>query len=265
MFSFKTLSTLATLALAGFASAAPFAPLADVNANAAAAAKVGRALPNVANTVAPIAGKVGKIGRGLVNVDANADANVKVGRALIDADVDADAEVEVLRRHGQQSLLELIDTAIVDVSVSCHALIYLQPSNATVSNVQTLLNDVKVTLSSLLIDVKALVDLDVSIVLGTVTDLNIVGKIVADLLCLVFSALGGVLHIVAVAKDQVIKTLLQEIGCIIAELLHVVFGLVDGLLGVVGGLLGVVLSLIGGILPIVLQLNVNVLVSILAL
>ena len=48
-------------------------------------------------------------------------------------------------------------------------------------------------------------------------------------------------------------------------LLKTIFALVDGVLGLVGGLLGVVVGLLGDILPIVLQLNVSVLIQVLAL
>ncbi|KAL1712083.1 hypothetical protein EV715DRAFT_278196 [Schizophyllum commune] len=263
MLSFKSFTALAVLALAGFTSAAPLAPLADVNAHLDSSVKVGRGLPNVGGLLSPVTKKVG---RDLLGVDAAADADVKVGHA-VEANANADAEIEVLdldRRH-DGSLLSLVDTAIVDITVSAHALIYLQPANATVETVTTLLTDIKVTLATLLVDVKALVGLDVSVVLGVVADVNVIGKVVADLLILVFTALGGVLNIVAVAKVEVVATLLADITCIVGELLQVVFGLVDGLLGVVGGLLAVVLGLIGAILPIILQLNVSVLISVLAL
>ena len=82
---------------------------------------------------------------------------------------------------------------------------------------------------------------------------------------LVFTALGGVLNVLGSAPADVISHLLQDICVIIAELLKVIFGLVDGVLGLVGGLLGVVVGLLGDILPIVLQLNVSVLVQVLAL
>ncbi|KAI5823136.1 hypothetical protein K523DRAFT_287154 [Schizophyllum commune Tattone D] len=261
MLSFKSFTALAVLALAGFTSAAPLAPLADVNAHLDSSVKVGRGLPNVGGLLSPVTKKVG---RDLLDVDAAADADVKVGH-VVEANANADAEVEVFDRRHDGSLLSLVDTAIVDITVSAHALIYLQPANATVETVTTLLTDIKVTLATLLVDVKALVGLDVSVVLGVVTDVNVIGKVVADLLILVFTALGGVLNIVAVAKVEVVATLLADITCIVGELLKVVFGLVDGLLGVVGGLLAVVLGLIGAILPIILQLNVSVLISVLAL
>ncbi|KAL1742702.1 hypothetical protein HDZ31DRAFT_83950 [Schizophyllum fasciatum] len=263
MLSFKSLSAFATLALAGFASAAPLAPLAEVNANVDSSVQVGRGLPAVGGLLSPVTSKVG---RSLIDLDADVAADVEIGRrSLIDVDADVAAEVEVLDRRHDGSLLSLVDTAIVDITVSAHALIYLQPANATVEAVSGLLGDIKITLSTLLVDVKALVGLDVSVVLGVVTDVNVIGKIVADLLILVFTALGGVLNIVAVAKVEIVATLLADITAIVGELLQVIFGLVDGLLGLVGGLLGVVLSLIGGILPIVLQLNVSVLLSVLAL
>ena len=96
------------------------APLADVNAHLDSSVKVGRGLPNVGGLLSPVTKKVG---RDLLDVDAAADADVKVGHA-VEANANADAEIEVLdldRRH-DGSLLSLVDTAIVDITVSAHAL-----------------------------------------------------------------------------------------------------------------------------------------------
>ena len=59
--------------------------------------------------------------RALVAADADVDANVAVGRDLLDLEADADADVEVGRR-GDQSLLGLVDQAIVDLTDTCQAL-----------------------------------------------------------------------------------------------------------------------------------------------
>ena len=59
---------------------------------------------------------------------------------------------------------------------------FLQPANATEQAVSDLLNDVKSVLGKLLSDVKGLTGLDTSGLLGDITDVNAVGKTVADLL-----------------------------------------------------------------------------------
>ena len=60
--------------------------------------------------------------------------------------------------------------------------VFLQPANATEQAVSDLLNDVKSVLGKLLSDVKGLTGLDASGLLGDITDVNAVGKTVADLL-----------------------------------------------------------------------------------
>ncbi|KAL1737522.1 hypothetical protein EV714DRAFT_232485 [Schizophyllum commune] len=294
MFSFKTISFAATVALASFASAGPvplpgFAAVPNGAGSAAAVSSTAIAAasgaPSSAVAVASGASSVARAAassapatkvaavtssvptpsaRALVAADADVDANVAVGRDLLDLEADADADVEVGRR-GDQSLLGLVDQAIVDLTETCQALLYLQPANATEKAVSDLLCDVKQILGDLLDDVKGLTGLDASGLLGDITDVNAVGSIVADLLKLVFTALGGVLNVLGSAPADVISHLLQDICVIIADLLKTIFALVDGVLGLVGGLLGVVVGLLGDILPIVLQLNVSVLIQVLAL
>ncbi|TRM60652.1 hypothetical protein BD626DRAFT_571700 [Schizophyllum amplum] len=275
MFSFKSLSIAATLALSAFAAPVDMPGFAAVSSSVAGAASTasGTAIA-AASSVSASATKAAAAatssvasvaGRDLLDVDADVDAEVEVlHRDLLDVDADVDADVEVGRRH-DQTLLDLVDQAIVDLTETCQALTFLQPANATEKAVGDLLNDVKAILGDLLTDVQALVGLDVSAVLGDVTDLNAVGSIVADLLKLVFTALGGVLNVVNVAPSDLLSQLLKDIAGIVAELLKVVLGLVDGVLGLVGGLLGVVVGLLGDVLPIVMQLNVSMLLQVLAL
>ncbi|KAI4294618.1 hypothetical protein K525DRAFT_363744 [Schizophyllum commune Loenen D] len=287
MFSLKTITFAAAVAFSAFASAAPVAPMGGAAASSAAAvtntavavasAASGTAVA-ITSTASQVKGTAVAAAAGATSsasaiagsatraaAAAQKSATSAVGRALVEADADADVDVELLDTRHDQTLLGLVDQAIVDLTETCQALLYLQPANATEQAVSELLGDVKLILGDLLTDVKALTGLDVSAVLGDVTDVNSVGKIVADLLKLVFTALGGVLNVLGSAPADVISHLLQDICVIIAELLKVIFGLVDGVLGLVGGLLGVVVGLLGDILPIVLQLNVSVLVQVLVL
>ena len=159
MFSFKKISFAATVALASYVSAGPIplpgfaaAPNAAAAASGATSSAVAAASGISSSASAVAATKAAAVSssvvaatssaaaaapsvralvdaqadvgadielRDLLDLDADADVNAKVGRDLLDIDAAVDADVEV---RGQQTLIALVDQAVVDLTGTAQAL-----------------------------------------------------------------------------------------------------------------------------------------------
>lgn len=160
------------------------------------------------------------------------------------------------------SVAQVIQTTTVTITPVVQKLQFITPQNCTVDVLTPVVNDIKTILGTAVSEVNALVGKDVATILANVdgtaqVTVQELAKLVADLVNLVFAALGAVLAVAGGAIGDIMP-LLVAVGELVGSLLHAVLALVGGLLG---GLVPAILALVGGILSVVLSLRINVLIT----
>ncbi|KAH8096850.1 hypothetical protein BXZ70DRAFT_944800 [Cristinia sonorae] len=142
----------------------------------------------------------------------------------------------------------------------------LTVANATVEVVHPIVTEIKDVVAGAVVEVVALAGAKPSVILASVdgtvqVTVVVLAKLIADLLILIFGALGFVLSVCDVSLVAALIPCLCIVADILGCLICAIFSLCGGLLV---GLVGAVVALIGAILPIIARLNVVVLVSIFA-
>ena len=132
----------------------------------------------------------------------------------------------------------------------------LTSANATVEVITPILTDIVTIIGEAVIDLKALVGADISVILcsvdGTVTvAVSVVAQLLADILIALFGALGFVLTVVADVSILVDAIVSCALGSCLCGLISIILQLVDGLLAC---LIPLVLSLV----DVILTLGLNV-------
>ncbi|TCD66871.1 hypothetical protein EIP91_000769 [Steccherinum ochraceum] len=140
----------------------------------------------------------------------------------------------------------------------------LVKANATVEVVTPIVVEIKGVVVDAVVEVIALAGASADVILagvdgGVQVTVAVLAQIIADLLILVFGALGFVLSICADVTVMIpcLCIVADVIGCLICA----VFSLVGSLLV---GIIGAVVVLIAAILPVIAQLNILVLVNVFA-
>jgi len=222
MRSFTAVLSIATLAFTALTSAAPV--------DLTSLPVVGGVVNTVDNTVGPLVGDLG---------------------------VKRDAQ------RGVQAILIDVQTQLQPIT---DKLTFCTVENATVSALTPVFNDLTTVLGSVVSEVQGLVGQPAEIILASATgtvQLTVVevAQIVANVMTLVFTALGAVLKVVG-GDVAALQPLLNAVGHAVFTLLNAVLTTVGS---VVGGLLSAVVGLIQTVVPIVLQLNLNEVISLLGL
>ncbi|GJE93628.1 hypothetical protein PsYK624_097880 [Phanerochaete sordida] len=172
----------------------------------------------------------------------------------------------ILARCGCSSAAGILTTLTDDLSVPVGELKYITASNCTLDVLRPIMGEITTTISASIVEVQGLIGQPAEVILATVDGtaqiaISDLAQLVADLLILVFGAIGVVLNIGGGALAAVLPLLVvvgDVLGCFVALLLNVVGG-------VAGGLTVAVLGLIGSIVQIILRLNVSVLISVIGI
>ncbi|EIM79660.1 uncharacterized protein STEHIDRAFT_173009 [Stereum hirsutum FP-91666 SS1] len=231
--SFASIATFATLALGALVSAAPAAPT-----------------PNVGVPTAPV--------------------STPSVPPVAPAPPAPTPSVPPMSSFEQRDDVKSFAAIFVELQVSLVPVVaelnYIVTDNCTSDALTPIITDVTNVISAAVTDLNALVGQSAAVILVNVDGtaqlaLADVAKLVADVLNLVFSAVGHVLGLANV-DISVVVSVCAPLGEIIASLLNVVVSLVGALLGDV---LGALLPLIGGLTNVIVNLNVATLLSILNL
>ncbi|KAI0794852.1 hypothetical protein C8Q75DRAFT_730713 [Abortiporus biennis] len=178
-------------------------------------------------------------------------------------------EVEV-RGVQVAGIAKIIADLTVEVKPLCDKILALTEETVTVEVVTEIVADIRAAVAVSINDVLALKGQDKTTILagldvGVILDVGALAQVVAGILILVLGAVGHLLSII-VHLDATLIAVINVLCCCICEVLG---GLVVAVIavagGLVGGLVAAVVALIGGVVGILAQLNVSVLVKILAL
>lgn len=169
----------------------------------------------------------------------------------------------ILARCGCSSAAGILTDLTDNLSVPVAELKFITASNCTVDVLRPIMGEITSTIASSIVEVQGLIGQPAEVILATVDGtaqiaVKDLAQLVADLLILVFGALGVILNIGGNALTVVMPLLVtvgDVLGCFVALLLNVVGG-------VAGGLTVAVLGLIGSIIQVILRLNISVLISV---
>ncbi|THH10450.1 hypothetical protein EW145_g1324 [Phellinidium pouzarii] len=136
----------------------------------------------------------------LVNADAAAVAGVAAGVSARSVNVDAAASVA--GRDGTKGCQEILIDLKVKLSVSLEEFTYIKKENATTAVITPILKDVVSIVNAAVVELKALIGEDVSVILcnvngGGLVAVTVIAGLLADILGLVCGALSLVLSVVA--------------------------------------------------------------------
>ncbi|KAL5532149.1 hypothetical protein ACEPAF_5713 [Sanghuangporus sanghuang] len=225
-----SLFALAAAAFAPFVAAAP-APLVDVAVVEATAAKV--------NARA-------------INADIHARADLpNIPDVPVPVDVDS-----LLPRGDVRGVAAILVDLKVDVQVQTDALYALTGDDCTSDNLTTILTAIVSIVAGAVVELKALVGADITVILASVDGtaqlaVGVIAQLLADVLVLIFGALGFVLGIVAdvqVLLDVIVGVAFGDCIC----------GLISAVLALVDGLLAALIPLVLGLLGTILALGLNI-------
>jgi len=251
------LTILASVAFGALSWAAPLNVEADVGALVAVVERT------------PLIGR-DMVDGALADVDAIVDIDADVLRrdgSLVYADVDVDVD---LRRDPSpasdvKSLVTIIVGVVVEINPLVDKLNYVKSDNCTESIIIPLVSEIIEILKVAVSDVECLVGESLEVVLGTVDgvlDCTGLAKLLGELLCLIFSAVGVVLKVVGVVARVNILAVLCDLATVVSSLIAIVLKVTTG---IVGNLIGDLHDVIGDICPIILELRVTVLIDIIGL
>ncbi|KAF5332329.1 hypothetical protein D9758_016111 [Tetrapyrgos nigripes] len=156
-------------------------------------------------------------------------------------------ENALVARCGCTPLPAIIGTLETSVTPLVIELKYLTSANATAEIVGPLVYGIKDAVNVAIGDVKVLSGVAVDTVLSTATgvlSLVDIAKIIASVVCLIFSALGHVLHVVSAVEKGAVYPLLCEVGALVGELLKLILALVADLLAVLLPLLAKIITVV---------------------
>ncbi|KAK7689508.1 hypothetical protein QCA50_007300 [Cerrena zonata] len=166
----------------------------------------------------------------------------------------------------EKSVYYVLEKTKYEVTPVVQKFHYFTKQNCTVENVTPVVEELKVVLTGAIADLHALVGVDVNILLltegGVKVTVDVVAKLVAEILILVFGALGFVLTLVEGALYVTLCNLFAVVGGLVGTILSVVLSLVGSVLG---GLVVAIVALLGDVIAIILKLNISVCISLLGL
>ncbi|EJD07754.1 uncharacterized protein FOMMEDRAFT_25039 [Fomitiporia mediterranea MF3/22] len=226
-----SLLALAAAAIAPFVGAAPTPAPLDVGA--------------------AVAGVAGVHARH-VDVAAGAVAGAEVHARHVDVAAGAGAVADVHARNGQKGVQAILIDLKVALGVHIDVLNHLTKDNCTEDILTTHLSAIVKVIGEAVVELKALVGLDISVILcsvdGTVqVAVSVIAELLAEILLLIFGALGFVLTIIADVKILVDVLVAVAFGDCLCGLISVIISLVDGILAclvpLVLGLVSILLTL----------------------
>ncbi|KAL5504818.1 hypothetical protein ACEPAH_7481 [Sanghuangporus vaninii] len=207
--------------------------------------------PFVAAAPAPLV-DVAAVGARSINADIQARADLPdIPNVPVPVDVDT-----LLPRGGVRGVAAILVDLKVDVKVQTDILYALTGDDCTSDKLTTILTDIVSIVGGAVVELKALVGADITVILASVDGtaqlaVGAVAQLLADVLVLIFGALGFVLGIVADVKVLLDVIVAVAFGDCICSLISAVLALVNGLLA---ALIPLVLSL----LDTILSLGLNV-------
>ncbi|PIL27155.1 hypothetical protein GSI_10296 [Ganoderma sinense ZZ0214-1] len=167
------------------------------------------------------------------------------------------------RRDTPKSVAVILTGVQAQLEPITASLTFITTANATVEAVTGPANEIISILGGAVVDLKALVGLDASVILASVdgtvaVTVDVLAGLLAHVIVSVFFSLGAVVHIAGSAIDGALFTLLATVGAAVGTVVALVFQLVVGLLV---GLDVAVVGLIKAVVPVIVDLNVHVLIS----
>ncbi|KII85337.1 hypothetical protein PLICRDRAFT_56606 [Plicaturopsis crispa FD-325 SS-3] len=260
MHSFASISFIATLALGAFAR--PLAPVSGAlnTVEGLAGGIVGRQIPavgGVVNTVEGVAGGVVGTATGLVGGILGRDATVDGAVATVEGVVGG-----VVPRDAPRSLAVILTDVQSKVTPLTQTLTFLTSQNATKEVITPITDSLKAILGGAVTEINGLVGQPISVIKAAVdptvqaTEQDL-AKIVADVICVIVTALGAVLKIAGADVDA-LKPILASVGTLVGQLLATV-------LHVLSDLLALIIPLVKEVVPILLNLNISSVLSILGI
>ncbi|KAH7909089.1 hypothetical protein BJ138DRAFT_1127927 [Hygrophoropsis aurantiaca] len=135
-------------------------------------------------------------------------------------------------------LAVVFTTLQTQISPLAAELTFLTPANATAANITPIVGQIKDCLLTATVSVKALVGLELDVILAPIEGTVIltvaaVAELVGGVLCILFAAIGCLLKVVVADVSVIVLPILVDLCVVVACLLQVVFGLVGGLLAAV--------------------------------
>ncbi|KAK7441003.1 hypothetical protein VKT23_016784 [Stygiomarasmius scandens] len=200
----RSFGIFATLALAAVSYAAPFSPAVE------------------APSVALVSADVPAVNAGDVSIHARCDSGCK-------------------------SLPDIIIGITTEITPLVDELKGLSAVDCTVEKIAPIVDEMKVILSGATTEVKALVGVPLSVVLTTangVLSLIDLCNLIATLYTLIFGCFGIVLKLVASVEYNGVCGIFADVGFLLATLLHLIISIVGGILFIIQPLLAVCLSVI---------------------
>ncbi|KAK7696364.1 hypothetical protein QCA50_001018 [Cerrena zonata] len=166
----------------------------------------------------------------------------------------------------EKSIVYVLEKTKYEVTPVVQKFHYITKDNCTVENVTPLVEELKAVLTVSIGELHALVGVDVNVLLltsaGVKVTVAVVAQLVAEILILVFGALGFVLGLAHGAVYTTLCSLFAVVGGLVGTILSLVLSLVGGVLV---GLVAAILALIGEVVAIILTLDISVCIRLLGL
>ncbi|KAG1736682.1 uncharacterized protein EDB91DRAFT_1083344 [Suillus paluster] len=150
------------------------------------------------------------------------------------------------------SVAVVFTTVFTQIQPLTDQLNYLTPDNATVAAISPVVAQIKTQLTGAVSQLQALVGQDSSVIIASVDGtvpltVAALATLIADVLTLLFTALGAVLSMVTGDVHTEILTLLTDLCGVVTSILHIVATLVPGIVVSLLPLLSPVLSIISSL------------------